>query len=310
MVFRYATFKLNSTNIILPILLGPAAWPATISFEKSKPVDPLATVNLVIPEQDTKYWPDLKDATKFPYTIQLPAISAAWMMNKTTNDKIQMGVDIALIALSAGEYAAAKGALQYIWVTAKIAVPLTNELLKTPTGVNIIKRLYGAEDKSFSEEERAKRAQKAVDFINLYNTFTNLVNIGAMGEGMYSMYKNVRGGVNDMKALGVTDETGTIGKLETDLNKIDDGMPNELKLGKLGSVLSAETAMAEKLAKKGLSKLVDDFNAMNSAAKTKFMEDFANASEDVLKALNKKDSELLESWKTFRKNHPNEVLCN
>jgi hypothetical protein len=135
------------------------------------------------------------------------------------------------------------------------------------------------------------------------------VNIGAMGEGMYSMYKNVRGGVNDMKALGATDETGTVGKLEADLNKIDDGMPNELKLGKLGGAAAAEAAMAEKLMKAGYPQLAEKFKNMGPL-KTNFMEDFANASDDVLKALNKQESELLESWKRFRDKYPNEVLCN
>ncbi len=310
LMINYATYDLSPAGFIMPIVVGPLGTLAGFSFDQTKPVDPLAIVNLVIPEPDSKYWPDLKDPKQFPYTLQIPAVSAAWMINKTTNDKIQMGVDLALIALSAGEYAAAKGALQYIWITAKIAVPAANEFMKTPAGNRAIKKLYGAEDPNVSPEVRKEREQKAEAFINRYNTFTNLVNLGAMGEGMYSLYKNVRGSVDDMKQLGMTDETGTLGKLETDLNKIDDGMPDNLKLGKLTSALTAEeAALYKKLAGKH-GRVADEFLYMEKATKAKFMDDFANASEDVLNALNKENSELLAGWKNFRKKYPNEVLCN
>jgi hypothetical protein len=269
-------------------------------------VDPLEIVNLVIPAPDEKYWPDFKDASKFPYTIQVPAISAAWMMNKTTNDKIQMGVDIALIALSAGEYAAAKGALQYVWITAKIAFPLANEVIKN--NPSIVYKLYGAYE-NVSDEEKKKRRDKADTFIEWYGVWTNLVNLGAMGEGVYTVYKNVRGSAAEMKALGVTDETGAMNQLEQGINKFDDALPDHLKLGKLRSMIAGEAEMLEKL--KGYGKILDDFKVMDDAAKTKFIDDFANASEDVLKALDSKEAELLESWKNFRKKYPTENLqCN
>jgi hypothetical protein len=82
-----------------------------------------------------------------------------------------------------------------------------------------------------------------------------------------------------------------------------------LRLGKLGSAAAREAAMAEKL--KNYSRILDKFNSMDEATKLKFMDDFANASDDVLKALNREGSELLESWKTFRKKYPNEnIRCN
>jgi hypothetical protein len=56
-----------------------------------------------------------------------------------------------------------------------------------------------------------------------------------------------------------------------------------------------------------LSKLADELPA---DLRAKFLEDFANASDDVSKALLKEDSELLTGWKNFRKNHGNEFICN
>jgi len=310
MMFNYAKYDLTPAGIILPIMCGPMGTMAGFSVKQSAPVDPLATVNLVIPEPDDKYWPDLKDVEKFPYTLQVPAISAAWMMNKTTNDKIQMGVDIALIALSAGEYAAAKGTLQYIWISAKIAVPLANELMKTSQGRELIKKMYGVYDSGISQQEKDARIKKAESFINTYNFWTNMVNLGAMGEGMYSAYKNLRGSAQELKAAnGAADEIGLQKQIEKDLDHFDDGMPDELKLGKLGSALAGEAEMLEKL--KDYKTILGKFQKMDDATKLKFMEDFTNASEDVLKALDSQGAELLESWKNFRKKNPTANLqCN
>ncbi|AEV98069.1 hypothetical protein A4D02_14470 [Niastella koreensis] len=310
MMFNYATYDLTPASIILPIMCGPMGTMAGFSVKQSTAIDPLATVNLVIPEPDDKYWPDLKDVEKFPYTLQVPAISAAWMMNKTTNDKIQMGVDIALIALSAGEYAAAKGTLQYIWISAKIAVPLANELMKTSQGRELIKKMYGVYDSGISQEEKDARIRKAESFINTYNFWTNMVNLGAMGEGMYSAYKNLRGSAQELKAAnGAADEIGLQKQIEKDLDHFDDGMPDELKLGKLGSALAGEAEMLETL--KNYKTILGKFQTMDDATKLKFMEDFTNASEDVLKALDSQGAELLESWKNFRKKNPTANLqCN
>ncbi|WP_205513248.1 fibronectin type III domain-containing protein [Longitalea arenae] len=310
MVFNHVNYKLNAKNIIIPMLL-PAATLLGVSLDQSKPVDPLDVVNLVIPEPSEKYWPELKDATKFPYTIQIPAISAAWMINKTTNDKIQLGIDIALIALSAGEYAAAKGALQYIWISAKIAVPLASELMKTEAGIRTVNRYYGVYDTGIPDSVVEARRKKAQNFIDNYNTFTTFVNLGAMGEGMYSIYKSVRGSAAEMRSLSgaVNDEVGLMGKIESDLTHFDDAMPDNLKLGRFANV-TTEAAMAEKLVQKGFGKLANEFKAMKQAEKARFMDDFTNASDDVLKALNKENSELMQSWKAFRQKYPNEILCN
>ena len=308
-VINYATFDLSVKSIILPMILPGMGSLSGLSFQKSKAVEPLETINLVIPEPDEKYFPELKNVAKFPYTIQIPAISAAWMVNKVTNDKIQLGIDLALIALSAGEYAAAKGALQYIWVSTKIAVPLANELMSQPAGRRAIERLYGVEEPNISLAEKEKRKARAETFITNYGIFTNLVNAGAMGEGMYSVYKSVRGSVGDMKSLGIADESGIMSKMETDLNNFDDAIPTEMRMGKLGDNVLGESALARQLSSGKYSFISRHLDAMDNATRLKFMEDFGNASEDVLKALNKQSSELMDSWKGFRKKYPKEVLC-
>ncbi|WP_146608970.1 phage tail protein [Gelidibacter algens] len=43
---------------------------------------------------------------------------------------------------------------------------------------------------------------------------------------------------------------------------------------------------------------------------SKFMEDFANAGDDILKEMNKADSELFSGWKNFRKKYFDEILCD
>jgi len=51
------------------------------------------------------------------------------------------------------------------------------------------------------------------------------------------------------------------------------------------------------------------FGGMSEALKTRFLDDFANASEDILRLLNKQDSELLEGWIKFRNKYPNRKIC-
>lgn len=308
-LINYVTYELNATNLIFPIVCGPLGIWKGISSDQSTPVDPLEIVNLVIPEPDEKYWPDFKDATKFPYTIQVPAISAAWMINKTTNDRIQMGIDLAMIALSAGEYAVAKGTLQYIWVTAQIAIPAANTLMQTEPG--LVYKLWGAYDSTLSYAEKAERRSKADAFMENYNTFSTLVDIGAMGEGMYSLYKELRGSAREMKSMGIIDQSGIMSTVEKDLEKIDDIMPGHLKLGELTTIASARLSMIEKLKSKGLKDLLEKFKALEgSQREIHFIDDFTNASDDVLNALNKQNSVLLNSWMKFRNKYPNEILCN
>ena len=71
--------------------------------------------------------------------------------------------------------------------------------------------------------------------------------------------------------------------------------------------LKQPTTLLEKLKK--LPILEGQVNKLEGL-KARFMEDFANASDDVLKEMNKADSELFSGWKNFRKNYVDEVLCN
>lgn len=41
-----------------------------------------------------------------------------------------------------------------------------------------------------------------------------------------------------------------------------------------------------------------------------FARDFGNASEDVIKQLNKENSEMLNAWKNFRSRNKNKIICN
>ena len=61
---------------------------------------------------------------------------------------------------------------------------------------------------------------------------------------------------------------------------------------------------------------LEKFSILNNKVKLlgnlegRFMEDFANVSDDVLKGMNKADSEFFSGWQNFRKNYPTKTICN
>jgi len=234
----YVTYAPGAGTALVFFL--PAAALADMKINTSPAVDPMQIVNLVIP-RPSSYFPDLpQDPNQYPYTLQLPAISVAWMVNKSTNDRIQLGVDLALIALPVGELFEAGNGLIYLWRAAKIAVPAVDVLLKTEEGNRVLYKLYGIYDSGISDEERQARKQKANNFSDQYTKFSNLVNLGALGEGMYKMYTSLRGSVYDMRsahsASYTTGEQQTLGQIENDMNSFDAALPDNLKKGELTAV--------------------------------------------------------------------------
>lgn len=55
--------------------------------------------------------------------------------------------------------------------------------------------------------------------------------------------------------------------------------------------------------------LQNKFDGMSDALKTRFLDDFADASDDVLRALNKQNSEIMEGWIKFRNKYPDRKIC-
>lgn len=51
-------------------------------------------------------------------------------------------------------------------------------------------------------------------------------------------------------------------------------------------------------------------NRIPSKLQKQFEEDFANAGEEVIKLLQKEESELIDGWKNFRSKYPNKKICN
>ncbi|RFM25849.1 fibronectin type III domain-containing protein [Deminuibacter soli] len=228
---------LSPEKVLLPLIM-PMASVKTVKVEYSDPIDPLETVNLVIPEPNESYFPELStNPSDYPITIPVPALSAAWMVNKTTNARIQTGIDLALIALSAGEYGAARGALQYIWITAKIAVPTFDVFLKSDEGHNFIRKAYGLNNLKTGTKEYDSCLKKADKFIERYAYFTMAVNLGAVGEGIYTSYKSVRSGLDDMRmADALSDaEKAKLQNIENELQSFDDALPSNFKWSRVAS---------------------------------------------------------------------------
>jgi hypothetical protein len=125
---------------------------------------------------------------------------------------------------------------------------------------------------------------------------------------------------NNIKLLTKPTKELSAIQLEKNLNALKDAnaiTAAEIKVvNNAIDILRSEKAVTETsnlltlMNKTELSSLKTKVNSLDEALHETFMLDFAGASEDVLKEMNKIDSEFFIGWKNFRTKYPNKKICN
>jgi Pretoxin HINT domain len=208
-------------EVIVPLAILNNNSDLAFTVTQSQAVDPWTPVMLTILAPDPDIFPNLpSDPDEYPRTIQLPAISVAHLNNKVANNQIQIGVDVAFTALSFGQLAAAKNGLQFVWRAAQVLIPAADAYLRTAAGkttiFSIYKKLKYPNITNLTPEQQIIIENDRDEFISKWNTLTTFVNVGAMGEGVFTLYKNVRGKVYNIQSTAnlTVEEAETLSKLK------------------------------------------------------------------------------------------------
>lgn len=219
--------KVNWLGLLKTLTIGMYSISGSSDFSieslNSEPIDPLKPVALVLVSPSSTYFPQLSylKPTDFPVTIVVPAISVAHITNKKTNDQFGTYADVAFTVITAGQMALAKNGLQFAWRAGCTVVEATNAYLNAGDNKDDLLRLFGG--------DIGKRDQ----FLKYFGMLNTAVTLGAMGEGVFDLYTNLRGSAYQMddvaKNLGTNitqKETDILSRIETTLDDLHATIPS------------------------------------------------------------------------------------
>lgn len=178
-------------------------------------IDPLEMVGLVLTKPSPNYFPKLsQNIGDYPITIPLPAIAVAQIVNRKSNAQIELYADVAFTILTAGTMATASNGLQFVWRASQTLVMATAAYLKTDDGKNLVMRYFNNDQAQYD------------NFMRNFGYLETCVTMGVVGEGVFDIYKSVRGTVYKMETMpNMTQvERDGLTRLESTMKELDDAI--------------------------------------------------------------------------------------